>query len=399
MARPVGEVHMQVGRLCRSATDPLALYRDVVRTLRPAVQLDRWCGLLLDPATVMNTGGYHDEGLPQELLPRLLALEAAGEDVNALPTLARERAGISTVHRRTRGRPELCTRYRDVLQPAGLGRELRVVLRDRRQPWGALVLFRETGAPDFTDAEVRLVSTLSSDLAVAVRRTLLVSEIAHRDLDEGPGMAVLRMDGEHVLMEMASNAARVMLAEVPDSRLSPSGLPVVVSTLATRLLAEGGRRQRSRVRLRSGRWVSLQLDELTPGDRQRDGSSAPARLALVIEPVGPYELAEVIAAAYGLTAREREVARLVVSGRSNSEVAAALSISLTTVQDHLKKVFAKLGVSSRHELTARMFFDQYLPRQLRADPIGADGWYIPAVSSSLRPLVARAGTAGTAGQQ
>lgn len=84
-----------------------------------------------------------------------------------------------------------------------------------------------------------------------------------------------------------------------------------------------------------------------------------------------------IAGAYGLTMRERE-ARLVVSGRSNPEVAVALSISLTTVQDHLKKVFAKVDVSSRYELTARMFFDQYLPRKLRADPIGGDGWYIPA---------------------
>ena len=380
MGSPAEAVHTRVGRLCRSATDPLALYRDVVQALRLAVPLDRWCGLLLDPATVMNTGGYHDEGLPPELLPRLLDLEATGEDVNALPALARERSGVSTVHRRTRGRPELCARYRDVLQPAGLGTELRVVLRDRRQAWGALVLFRETGAPDFTDADLRLVAALAPDLAVAVRRTLLVSEVAHRDLDEGPGLAVLRLDGEHVVMELASSAARAMLAEVPDSRLSPSGLPVVVSTLATRLVAEGGRRQRSRVRLRSGRWVSLQLDELTPLESPLDGSAAPYRLSLVIEPVGPYELAEVIAAAYGLTAREREVARLVVSGRSNGEVATALSISVTTVQDHLKKVFAKLGVSSRHELTARMFFDQYLPRQLRADPLGADGWYIPAAS-------------------
>jgi len=40
-------------------------------------------------------------------------------------------------------------------------------------------------------------------------------------------------------------------------------------------------------------------------------------------------------------------------------------------------VFAKLGVSSRQELTARMFLDQYLPRQLRGDPVGGDGWYIP----------------------
>jgi DNA-binding CsgD family transcriptional regulator len=380
MGEAADRVRARVARSCRAATDPMALYREVARTLDRAVGVDRWCGLLLDPATVMNTGGYHDEGLPFEYLPRLLELEATGADVNALPVLARDRAGISTVHRRTRGRPERSARFRDVLAPAGLGSELRVVLRDRRRPWGALVLFREAGSPDFSDADLRLVSALSGDVAAAVRRTLLVSEVAHRDADTGPGMAVLRVAGDSVVLEMASRAARVLLDQVPDTRLGPSGLPVVVTGLVTRLLAEGGRRQASRVRLRSGRWVSLQVDVLEPDGLDPDGlepdDAGPHRLSLVVEPVGPFELAEVIAEAYGLTARERQVARLVVTGRSNPQVAALLGISATTVQDHLKSVFAKLGVGSRHELTARMFFDQYLPRQQRAQPIGGDGWYV-----------------------
>ena len=363
-------VRERVEHLCRGATDPMALYRDVVRTVSRTVPADRWCGLLLDPATVMNTGGYHDEGLPQECLPRLLELEVGSADVNLLPALARDRLGVSTVHRRTHGRPETSGRYREVLRPAGLGPELRAVLRDHGRPWGALVLFREAGAPDLSDDEVRTVAALAPDVAAAVRRTLLVSELAHRDTDEGPGMAVLRLDGGTVRLELASRAARTLLEQVPDT-LAAGGLPVVVTMMASSLAAEGGAGQRRRVRLRSGRWVSLQLDSLSP----EDGDDA-GRLSLVIERVGPYELADVIADAYGLTAREREVARLVVSGYSNPQVAGALFISLATVQDHLKKVFAKLGVRSRHELTARMFFDQYLPRQLQADPLGGDGWYI-----------------------
>ncbi|MDP9461550.1 MAG: helix-turn-helix transcriptional regulator [Actinomycetota bacterium] len=203
-----------------------------------------------------------------------------------------------------------------------------------------------------------------------MRRTLLVSECAHRDAEDAPGMAVLRIDGPSVEVEMASRAARSLLDQMPDTRLD--GVPVGVVLLVSRLVAAGGRRQSARVRLRAGRWMSVQLDVL-----QSDGEG-PERLSLVIEPVAPYELAEVIAEAYGLTARERQVARLVVSGSSNPEVAVALSISKTTVQDHLKKVYAKLGVGSRHELTARLFFDQYLPRQLSAVPLGGDGWYLPA---------------------
>jgi DNA-binding CsgD family transcriptional regulator len=216
---------------------------------------------------------------------------------------------------------------------------------------------------------MELVAALAPDIAAAVRRTLLVSEIAHRDADHGPGMAVLRVDGSRIEVEMASRAAGVLLDQMPDTRLD--GVPVGVVMLVSRLIAAGGRRQAATVRLRTGRWMSVQVDVLEPME-----DDAPERLSLVIEPVAPYELAEVIAEAYGLTAREREVARLVVAGNSNPEVAAALSISLTTVQDHLKKVFAKLGVGSRHELTARMFFDQYLPRQLAQVPVGGDGWYL-----------------------
>jgi DNA-binding NarL/FixJ family response regulator len=57
----------------------------------------------------------------------------------------------------------------------------------------------------------------------------------------------------------------------------------------------------------------------------------------------------------GLTAREIEVLRLVASGRSNSEIAAALVISEHTVARHLQNIFGKLGVSSRTAAAAYAF--------------------------------------------
>jgi DNA-binding CsgD family transcriptional regulator len=47
------------------------------------------------------------------------------------------------------------------------------------------------------------------------------------------------------------------------------------------------------------------------------------------------------------------VAALVSTGLSNREVAAELYISPKTVQYHLTRIYAKLGVRSRSELTAR----------------------------------------------
>ncbi len=52
----------------------------------------------------------------------------------------------------------------------------------------------------------------------------------------------------------------------------------------------------------------------------------------------------------GLTRREREVSRLAADGLSNSEVAAQLGVNIRTVEGHLLRATAKLGVRNRGEL-------------------------------------------------
>ncbi|MEO5964463.1 MAG: LuxR C-terminal-related transcriptional regulator, partial [Candidatus Limnocylindrales bacterium] len=130
---------------------------------------------------------------------------------------------------------------------------------------------------------------------------------------------------------------------------------------------DGDGSPRLRVLTRAGRWLVLHASWMTV--------ASDATIAVIIEQATPMEVAPVIMLAYGLTNQERVVTGLISRGLSTVEIADELNISVDTVQDHVKSVFAKTGTGSRVELVATIMRQQYLPRVSAGHRIGATGFF------------------------
>lgn len=104
------------------------------------------------------------------------------------------------------------------------------------------------------------------------------------------------------------------------------------------------------IQTQRGRYV-LRLTALPPGAFGAD----PALLITVQADVGtPMPDAAELRARHGLTKREVEVALLLVDGLTNEALAERLFISPHTARHHVENVLAKLGVSSRAAVAARL---------------------------------------------
>jgi DNA-binding CsgD family transcriptional regulator len=63
-------------------------------------------------------------------------------------------------------------------------------------------------------------------------------------------------------------------------------------------------------------------------------------------------IAEAVLSSAALTAREREIAGLAAAGLSSKDIAARLVVSARTVDNHLQRVYTKLGISGRDQLAS-----------------------------------------------
>gem|GEM_PF-782750 len=157
----------------------------------------------------------------------------------------------------------------------------------------------------------------------------------------------------------AAEAARYALASLQARK--PVGLHLHVHLIALRALsAGGGQDEADDLRATVRGLLRLVAERILDDGVRTRWFVAPlhrdlASLAGGLEPAVPAPAAQASLRRRlpgGLTEREAEVLRLVVSGKTNREIALDLFLSHKTVARHLSNIFSKLGVSSRAAATA-----------------------------------------------
>ena len=330
--------HEGVARLAGANLDLATLIDESIRLLEVALPHDAGCWHTIDPATLVETS-FRMENMPR---PTAEVAEFAylSSDYNTFIGLAQGKQHAGLLTEATGGKLDLSTRYRELMRPQHIRGELRTALVVDGACWGCFAFFRED-PHDFTEDDRRFADDLSAMLGRGFRSAGVRARTAGGAASLWPGLLLL--DEARQIASTTSPAAK-WLAELGfRGELGRDLLPFVVLSVAERVRRDGDDVS-ARVLGESGEWVQVLGSPATDG-----------RVAIILQSATPPSVAPLISAAYGLTARERELTELVLHGCGTAEIAGRLFISPHTVQGHLKSIFAKTGVRSRRELVTRVF--------------------------------------------
>jgi DNA-binding CsgD family transcriptional regulator len=315
------------------------LHAAAIRVVGGVVGTELTCWATIDPETlVISTMVSGETRIPPDYEPRLAEAEYSADEPHTFAALVARRQPIAKLSDLPDRERDRSGRFHDVWQPLGLDRELRVLFLDDGACWGAAGMVRASG--DFTDRETEFLAAVAPTIATATR--LAVRAEAHSWTPGGhPAIVVVGPRGE---LRAVTSAARQWQDRLDD--IAPGRFLVMMRAMAVGARTAASGSFRARLRDAHGQWAILQASPLIGGDDDQ--------VAVTIEPATGDQLIGLLLVAYGLTARERDISHEVIAGHSTADIASRLFISPHTVQDHLKSVFAKVGVRSRGELVARL---------------------------------------------
>lgn len=332
----------------------------MLEKLRLAVPFDAACCTTVDPQTLLSTGAVTDASV-EAIHHQLFENEYRQGDLNSFESLATSANPAASLSGTTNGELARSARYRDILHPAGFCDELRAAFVHDGTCWGHLTLYRRSGSPLFREEDVAAVVSLLPSMTAGIRQ-ICCSEPAGLQSPgavRAPGLALL---SEQLELLSANAEADYWLSMLRAwERIGPDTLPRPVRAVCMR--AKGGMSERSQppkpqvcLNTPDGQFLTLRASKLHGA-----AGAGFTQLVVSIEASKPSDILPYMTEAYRLSAREKQVLEGVLRGLSTKELARWLCISGYTVQDHLKTIFAKTGVTSRRDLICQLHGRYSLP--------------------------------------
>ncbi len=320
----------------------------VYSAIRRHVAFDFACFATTDPTTGLITWASKTRDLGVGDVD-FAAAEYGAPDINRFDEIARRDPPVAILSIDTDGDLFRCRRHREFMAPVfGFGDELRACFLGRAATWAALALYRRADEKPFSPADAAVIADACSVVAESVQRAMFrLPSAGNSPTDADPGgPAVLIVDARDRVTHMTAGAHAAVenLGGLDHGQLPPGILAVVASTRTS------GTPLTTQTLTADGSWLSVRTAPL-------DGADAGPDVVVTVEPTSRVAVSRMALAAHGLTAREEDVALQVLQGANTRDIAATLHLSPYTVQDHLKAIFAKLGVSSRREMTARLVLE------------------------------------------
>lgn len=334
-----------LGRLARARMDNDVFRWEAAEVLRRAVGFDTWCWVLLDPATGMPTRYASTNPVIDRDQRRFFPLELQSRAA-CISSGRTWPAEVNVLSAATGGALDRDPLWREMLGPAGLGDQLGAPLAADGVDWAYLTLYRDDGRASFGPGDAAFIASVAPLLAVRLRSGLRRTTPASIDPAE-PGTIIV--DRDFMLVTATSGAwrwiDRLGLAKASDAE----PLPGFIYAMLARLDHGAQPDQTAQVRLQAadGTWVLVRAAPLT-------GPHVDGGYAITVQTAPAADLTGVLMPAWNLTPRERDVAALIIEGRSSDDIAASLFLSPHTVRDHTKAIFGKVGVHNRRHLTATL---------------------------------------------
>ncbi|BAU29008.1 LuxR family transcriptional regulator [Aneurinibacillus soli] len=322
--------------------------RTLVKLLRQAVPFDAACCTTVDPESLLSTGALTDEEV-ESIHDSLFEYDYFREDYIPYHQLVKAVDPTATLSGATEGQLTRSARYRNVLSPAGFSDELRAALMYKGVCWGYLTLFRRFGRPLFTEEERVFIASLVPVIALRLRRSSFAIP-AEIEAESEVELGILVLD-ERLGTLSANEVADRWLSRLRKwERIGGAVLPRPVRTACFRALSVSTTTSpaKSCVHLPGYPYLTIRASKL-------HGLEHAPRLAVSFETAGPADTLRLLAEACELSEREKQILDALIKGMSTKELALSLHISAYTVQDHIKSIFVKTGVTSRRELVWRLF--------------------------------------------